>query len=707
MRIGIPRGLLYYQYFPMWKTFFEALGAEVVISSQTTQEILDQGCSRAVGDICLPVKVFCGHALSLTGKCDYVFVPSIHSPRRGVYNCPKFIGLPDIVRAAVPESPPVLDPDIDANEGKKQLYQAAYKLGSMFTQERSKIESALEKALEANRAYRAHMEREGLTPVKSIEAMFPEYRVETRGNGSAPVITVAVIGHRYLLYDEHISHRLIQRLTQLGVRIVYAEMAGEDKLRNSMLELVEKPYWGYEEEIVGAGAHYILSDADGIISVAAFGCGPDSVMLELVQRAARRWNKPFLKLILDEHTAEGGLVTRLEAFVDMVRRTRRQETKSVHLVRSLGEEKEGIGALGIPNMRTIAPAFRVPAKLVDIKLIVPTVTKNTLSLGTRYSPEFVCLPFKVILGCFIECLQAGADTLFMVTSSNACRMGYYSKVHEEILRDLGYDFKFLRHKSSDKGILGVLRTVRKCTNHAPWRNVVAAYTLATGKMKALDDLERKIVKVRPVAQDKALAERVFHEAIDAIDEAPGVISLRRVMHTYLRKLDELPRDPSIVPLRVGIVGEMYVVLEPFCNLNLEVELGKLGVEIMRTKATYLSEWTSIRSYMGVLNSEKKKMAHYAYPYLKRDVGGHGLESVAEKVRLAREGYDGVVHLTPFTCMPETIAQNIMPSTKENIPVLTLICDEQATKTGMLTRLEAFVDLLERRRRSNYRRQVPV
>jgi predicted nucleotide-binding protein (sugar kinase/HSP70/actin superfamily) len=704
MRIGIPRGLLYYQYFPMWKTFFEALGAEVVVSPQTTQEMLDQGCSRAVGDICLPVKVFCGHALSLAGKCDYVFIPSIHSPRRGVYNCPKFIGLPDIVRATAPECPSILDPDIDANEGRKQLDEVSYKLGSMFTQDGQKIENALNKALEANQAYRTHMERNGLTPVQSIEAMFPEYRVDTRGNGSASVITVAVIGHRYLLYDEHISHRLVHRLTQLGVKTVYAEMAGEDKLRASMLELVDKPYWGYEEEIVGAGAHYILSDADGIISVAAFGCGPDSVMLELVQRAARRLNKPFLKLILDEHTGEGGLITRLEAFVDMVRRTKRPAVKSVHLARPLPEEQDWIGGLGLPNMRTIAPALKTSARMVGLNLIVPPVTKNTLSLGTRYSPEFVCLPFKVILGCFIECLQAGADTLFMVTSSNACRMGYYSKVHEEILRDLGYQFRFLRHRSSDKGLAGVLRTIRRCTNHAPWLNVVNAYRLATAKLKALDDLERKIVKVRPVARDKSNTELVFKEAIDAIEKAEGHFSLRKVMHTYLRKLDELPRDPLIVPLKVGIVGEMYVVLEPFCNLNLEVELGKLGVEVMRTKATYLSEWTSIKSYMGVLNSEKRRMAKYAYPYLKRDVGGHGLESVAEKVRLARDGYDGVVHLTPFTCMPETIAQNIMPTTKEKIPVLTLICDEQATKTGVLTRLEAFVDLLERRRRSNYGKQ---
>ena len=104
--------------------------------------------------------------------------------------------------------------------------------------------------------------------------------------------------------------------------------------------------------------------------------------------------------------------------------------------------------------------------------------------------------------------------------------------------------------------------------------------------------------------------------------------------------------------------------------------------------------------MGTLNVEKAKLAKYAYPHLRRDVGGHALESLAEKVHLAREGYDGVVHIAPFTCMPESIAQNLMPLTKESIPVLTMLCDEQTTQTGMMTRLEAFVDLLERRRQNN-------
>src|SRR3989304_1833646 len=110
-RIGIPRGLLYYHYFPMWKAFFDELGAEVVISPPTTTQMLNVGCARVVGDVCLPVKVFSGHVFSLANKCDYLFIPAVHSMRQKVHNCPKFIGLPDLVKATVPECPSILDPD--------------------------------------------------------------------------------------------------------------------------------------------------------------------------------------------------------------------------------------------------------------------------------------------------------------------------------------------------------------------------------------------------------------------------------------------------------------------------------------------------------------------------------------------------------------------------------------------------------------------
>ena len=76
MRIGIPRALLYYQYYPMWQTFFEELGAEVVVSPPTTQTMLTEGSARVVADTCLPEKVFLGHILSLVDTCDFIFIPA-------------------------------------------------------------------------------------------------------------------------------------------------------------------------------------------------------------------------------------------------------------------------------------------------------------------------------------------------------------------------------------------------------------------------------------------------------------------------------------------------------------------------------------------------------------------------------------------------------------------------------------------------------
>jgi len=699
MRVGIPRGLLYYHYLPMWKAFFNSLGAEVIVSSPTTEETVNFGCSRVVGDICLPVKVYCGHAHALRDKCDYLFIPAVHSMRPKLYNCPKFIGLPDMVRAAAPDCPPILDPDIDFNKGKGYFYDTVYQLASHFTRDTWTIDRTINQARDAHRYYTALMQHQGLHCPQAINTLSPGCAEPTDNHDDNADITVGLVGHRYLLYDRHMNYRLQDRLRAMGIRLLSAETVGQGELQDAMCDLVEKPYWAYEDEVVGAGAYYLRSNVDGIISVVAFSCGPDSMMMEMLQRHAKHLGRPFLNLVLDEHSSEGGLITRLEAFTDMVRRVKAQPPRLFHLGRVQREEKEGIHALGLPNMGAILPSFRASAKILDINLLVPPVTKRTISLGTRHAPEQACLPFKAILGTFIECLEQGADTLFMVTSSNACRMGYYSKVHEEILRDLGYEFKFLRHKTQDKGITGVLRTVRRCTNHAPWRKVIEAYILGTGKFKALDDLEKKAAKVRPVELHKGETDHVYKEGIQAIDDAANVLALKRAEHTYHAALDRIPRDPSIVPLKVGIVGELYVVLEPYVNLNLLIELGKLGAEVTRVKTSYLSEWTSLRSYMGILNAEKAKLTRYAYPYLRRDVGGHALESLAEKVRLAREGYDGVVHVAPFTCMPESIAQNLMPLTEENIPVLTLLCDEQVSETGVKTRLEAFVDLLQHRRRA--------
>jgi len=318
IKVGIPRALLYYQYYPMWKTFFEGLGAEVVVSPPTTQAMLASGSSRVVAETCLPVKVFCGHVLALVKECDYIFIPAIRSVKRKIYNCSKFLGLPDMTKAVIPESPPILDIDIDINKGKRKLYQAIYRLGRCFTWNPLRVRKAAISAWQAHLKYSQLMSSHGLTPPQAIEGVKPQTPPTTPA-------TVAVVGHPYLLYDEHINHRLIHRLEEAHYKVLTPEMLTPQQLESAITRLVGRPYWTYEEEVVGAGGHYLKSGTDGVIGIMAFGCGPDSLMMNMVHRqAAKLRTSSFMCLTLEEHTAEAGIVTRLEAFLDMIQRRKKK-----------------------------------------------------------------------------------------------------------------------------------------------------------------------------------------------------------------------------------------------------------------------------------------------------------------------------------------------------------------------------------------------
>jgi len=324
VKVGIPRALLYYQYYPMWETFFEGLGAEVVVSPPTTQATLSAGSSRVVADTCLPVKVFCGHVLALVDKCDYIFIPALRSVKSKIYNCSKFLGLPDMTRAVIPECPPILDMDIDINKGKRRLYQEIYRMGRHLSRNPLEVRKAALAAWQAHHEYKEMMINEGLTPPQAITRISGAETPST--NPDQPAI--ALIGHPYLLYDELINHRLIHRLEQAGYRVLTPEMLTPEQLETAITRLTGQPYWTYEEEVVGSGGHYLESGVEGAIGMIAFGCGPDSLMMDMVQRQAIRLKTtPFMNLTLEEHTGEAGVVTRLEAFLDMIQRRKRREAK--------------------------------------------------------------------------------------------------------------------------------------------------------------------------------------------------------------------------------------------------------------------------------------------------------------------------------------------------------------------------------------------
>jgi len=354
--------------------------------------------------------------------------------------------------------------------------------------------------------------------------------------------------------------------------------------------------------------------------------------------------------------------------------------------------------IGMPHMGNTYIPFKALFKRLNVDFVLPPVNnQRTLSLGVRYSPVGLCIPFKLTLGNLIEAAEMGADTLLMAGGYGICRLGNYAQTQEQILHDLGYKVEVVQVNVSEQKLSGLLKMIKRLSNNASWARIISAFRIGLTKLNALDRIERAVQKIRAVELVKGTANKLYAKAVKAIDEADDYSTLKKVQRDYINQLNQVPKNPQAQPLIVGITGEFYVLLEPFSNLDVESELGKLGVEVRRR--LFVSEWTKFSLFLNSLGiSETARIHKAALPYLKRDVGGDGWESVGEKVLHAKE-YDGFIHLAPFTCMPEIVAQNIMSSTKENIPVLTILCDEQVTKTGMLTRLEAFVDLLERKRRA--------
>jgi len=346
IQIGIPRALFFYQYYPLWYTFFTALDAEIVLSPSTNREIMSAGLSSMVSETCLPVKTYAGHVAWLRDAgVDWVFIPAIRSFAGSDFNCSKFLGLPDLMKANIKACPPILDMDVDASKPERTLDRALQMVGRRLCRDRRKVDAALAAAFSTHHRYQVMM-RDGLTPMQAMirlgylqeeegssQSHPPLTRpseggagrggivTDARLRGKSSPLTIALVGHPYCIYDTYLNHNILKRLTRLGVHILTCEMAPAEGLMEGIRRLSGEWYWTYEGEVVGAAGHYFIDPrVDGVIAVAAFGCGPDSTMLAVIQRAARLESRAYMSLIIDEHSGEAGIVTRLEAFVDMLAR---------------------------------------------------------------------------------------------------------------------------------------------------------------------------------------------------------------------------------------------------------------------------------------------------------------------------------------------------------------------------------------------------
>ncbi|MQL51857.1 CoA protein activase, partial [Desulfofundulus thermobenzoicus] len=277
-----------------------------------------------------------------------------------------------------------------------------------------------------------------------------------------------------------------------------------------------------------------------------------------------------------------------------------------------------------------------------------------------------------------------------------CRAGHYAQLHKKILHSLGYGVDIIVFEPPRLYPLDFLYNIQRLNpNRLSYRSIYECIRRAWRKLQALDNLEKLTHVVRPREITRGTTTRTYGRVLEWIDRAYTLREIEEAERAALKALQKVPQDPTRDVLRVGIVGEIYVLLEPASNLEIEETLGNLGVEVERSM--FLTGWT--RDNTWAETTEGLTIREAALPYLPELLGGHGRDSIGNTVLYAKRGFDGVIQLAPFTCIPEIVARTILPqvSREHGIPVLTFFLDEQTGKAGMTTRLEAFVDLMRRQR----------
>ncbi len=323
----------------------------------------------------------------------------------------------------------------------------------------------------------------------------------------------------------------------------------------------------------------------------------------------------------------------------------------------------------------------------DEVIIAPPITKKTIDLGAKHSPESACVPFKYNLGNYIEALELGANIL--IQAGGGCRFGYYGEVQEEILKDLGYDFEFLKLSNNYFGAIKEIFISKK--KGVSYLEIVKCLALSFWRLRCIDKIEFLIRANIGFEVSEGEHEKVSKEFFSALEKTSSIKDVKRVERNYKKRIKEIETKRPEDLIRVALVGELYILMEPFSNFYIEKKLAKKGVRVYRfvTLSSILHDAFSF-GFHG------KKFLKQAHPYLKFHIGSHGTESVGRAHKLIKDGFDGIIHVKPFGCMPEVNAMSALHklSKEYKVPIVYFSFDAHTSETGIKTRIEAFYDMLK-------------
>lgn len=336
-------------------------------------------------------------------------------------------------------------------------------------------------------------------------------------------------------------------------------------------------------------------------------------------------------------------------------------------------------------------AFRTLFQRLGFKVILPEKTNSkVIEEGVKLAPELFCFPLKVNIGNYLPALKKGADTILMWENINgSCRMRYYWIIQEKVLREAGFKVKVLNFNSQN--IISRIKKIKKAHKISLWHllNTIRFFFV---EIAFIEKLEKKVQYFRPREKEKGQTEKIFNETLEQLNsnQITTFNKLSNLKKATWEKFSKIEIDENRRTLNVGIVGEIYTIVDSEVNFGLDKELGEMGIQVHRK--------LNLTQHLigGFFPWKERQLQRKVNAYLKTTVGGHGREAIKEMLDYIKDRFDGVIQILPMGCMPEVSIRPILQKVSRDsaIPFLSISLDEQAAKAGIQTRLEAFVDLIK-------------
>jgi predicted nucleotide-binding protein (sugar kinase/HSP70/actin superfamily) len=740
--IGIPMALINWQLLPLFARFFKTMGFDVITSGLTDKRIIRMGVESVNAQPCFPVKAAYGHIAELIEKkVDYIFLPSIVSmPASFPQNksnqlCPYIQSLVYQAQAAFNNKrrdTKILTAPIRMGEGDRLLQKSFIALGKKLGTSSSVVKKAVKQGFDAQ----ARFEQALLNKGKEILGQI----------GTQQRLFV-LVSRPYNGCDEGLNLQLSKKLDELGVKAIPMDMLALDRAQLGDQSLHSKVYWSYGQKILRA-AEIIKTDPRLFaIYLSNFSCGPDSFLLTFFKDIMAQ--KPCLLLELDEHSADAGVITRLEAFLDSLKHYRCQP-KALKPSVQKPAVTEGISRerrLYIPYMGDcsygVAACFRAYGQPAEV---MPLADEGTLLQGRAFTSGKECLPCAITSGDMLKVIRAeGFDpaktAFFMPAASGPCRFGMYSCLHRLILRYAGAEDVPVIAPNQDSSFYK--QFTKGLDGSAAGKFMKDVWVAVVG----IDLLRKLILRLRPFAAAPNQAQKIYDQSIkqwtQAVENRFSFSQMRRLMESIAGDFAAIKLDGLSVSGKpmIGIVGEIYVRSHPFANSNIIARLEELGAVCdlaslaewiyytnftrgrSARRAGQYGDWFTnvfqdyvqhkiekalaaplermlgrlgLRSRFGEVGLAEGPINHIielAAPYLHHSFEGEAILSIGKTIEYYHQGFGGVVNTMPFSCMPSTVVsiQTMrMSADCDDMPILNLSFDGQEDST-LTTRLEAFVE----------------